>query len=152
MTVVITVLVGLLFLGQTIFFFRDIPTLISALIVGFLWLIFILCYGFHPASYEYQDGAVVVKTPFRSFTYLQTEIEKVEILEESAMKGSIRTFGVGGVFGYFGKFYNRSIGGMTWYASQRKNWVLLQTKKGRKIILTPDDPQGFVKIIQGSLS
>jgi hypothetical protein len=55
------------------------------------------------------------------------------------MRGTIRTFGVGGLFGYFGKFHTPNIGHITFYATQRVNKVLIVTKQGKKIILTPDD-------------
>lgn len=55
------------------------------------------------------------------------------------LKWSIRTFGNGGVFGYYGKFFNNSFGSMTWFATRRENFVMLILKDGRKIVVTPDD-------------
>ncbi len=55
-----------------------------------------------------------------------------------------RTFGVGGLFGYSGHYHNETIGDMTFYATQNKNWVLVHTIKGESIILTPDDPDKFL--------
>ena len=57
---------------------------------------------------------------------------------------TIRTFGVGGLFGYFGKFFNSKIGRLTMYGTRRNNTVLIETDN-KKIILTPDDPIEFLK-------
>ncbi|MBS4044542.1 MAG: hypothetical protein KGZ59_12085 [Chitinophagaceae bacterium] len=76
---------------------------------------------------------------------LKSEIISVGQLEKEKLKGTIRTFGVGGLFGYFGKFYNNKIGVMTLYATRRSNYVLIKTSANKKIILTPDNPEDFVK-------
>lgn len=55
------------------------------------------------------------------------------------MKWTIRTFGNGGLFGYFGKFYNAAFGKMTWYATRRNNYLVLSTSENGKIVLTPDN-------------
>jgi len=36
------------------------------------------------------------------------------------------------------------MGPMTWYATRRRNAVLVTTPGGKKIIITPDEPEGFV--------
>ena len=60
------------------------------------------------------------------------------------MYGVIRTFGVGGLFGYYGQFYNSKIGSMTWYATRQNNTVLVRTIDNKNIVLTPDEPEKFV--------
>lgn len=74
-----------------------------------------------------------------------------EVLEKDALYWSIRTFGVGGLFGYFGKFANAKLGNMTWYATRRDKTVLIKTAGNKKIILTPDDPNQFVADFNASL-
>ncbi|MBL0309788.1 MAG: hypothetical protein IPP77_08985 [Bacteroidetes bacterium] len=153
-TMIISSLVGALFIGQTVFFlvFSNLNSTLTAVIAISLWLIFVLCYGFHPAGYECTEAAIIIKTPFRSIVYPKAEMDKIRRAGDEEMVSSIRTFGVGGLFGYYGKFYNRHLGHMTWYASQGKNWVILLTKNGKNIVLTPDNPQQFIETLQGSLS
>ena len=67
-----------------------------------------------------------------------------QIVDKETMKWTVRTFGVGGLFGYFGKFANRALGSMTLYATRRNNYVLIITTDERKIIITPDEPISFV--------
>ena len=71
----------------------------------------------------------------------------VELLDKERLNGSIRTFGVGGLFGYWGRFANSKIGVMTWYATRRDNAVLITKFNNKKIVLTPDEPELFVSTI-----
>ena len=57
----------------------------------------------------------------------------------------MRKFGSGGVFGYIGKFWNKQQGNMIWYATDMKNPVMIETKNGKKIVLTPDDREQFLE-------
>ena len=74
----------------------------------------------------------------------RTQIKSVELIDKEKIKTSLRTFGVGGLFGYFGNFVNMDLGKMTWYATRRDKVVLVQTIDNRKIILTPNEPEKFV--------
>ena len=60
------------------------------------------------------------------------------------MPRSIRVFGVGGLFGYFGLFRNSRYGTMIWYATRRDQFVVIERSNGKTIVLTPDDPNLFV--------
>ena len=50
----------------------------------------------------------------------------------------IRTFGVGGLFGIYGKFYTNGLGNITVFGTQSKNYILIRTNS-QKIVITPDD-------------
>jgi Bacterial PH domain len=78
----------------------------------------------------------------------RNNIQSVQEIDESQVKNSIRTFGVGGFFGNFGKFWNGKLGNMTWYVTRKNNFVLVETKDQKKIILTPDKPAEFVASFQ----
>lgn len=69
-------------------------------------------------------------------------VEKKQIPSEDTT-WTIRTFGVGGLFGYYGKFFHTKYGSMIWYATQRKNYVMLVTQ-GTKFVLTPNEPEKFL--------
>jgi hypothetical protein len=68
-----------------------------------------------------------------------SSIETVGVLDNNLLMGSIRTFASGGLFGYFGFFWRYKFGHFQLYGTQRKNFVLLRLKSGRKIVITPDD-------------
>ncbi len=63
------------------------------------------------------------------------------------LNASVRLFGVGGLFGYYGKYANHVLGRTTWYATRRDTPVLLETMDDKKYILTPNDPNGFARAL-----
>ena len=71
-------------------------------------------------------------------------IKSIELIDRQKISWSLRTFGIGGLFGYFGNFANSKMGRMTWYATRRDRTVLVVTNGGKKIILTPDDPEKLI--------
>jgi len=66
-------------------------------------------------------------------------VKDVFVATRESMKWTIRTFGNGGLFGYFGKFRNGNYGNMTWYATRSNNYVMIITASDKKIVLTPDE-------------
>jgi hypothetical protein len=109
-----------------------------------LIIVTIICFILKPSYYILEDETIIIHRIFKDVKILRSDILKVELVPAEKLKWSIRTFGVGGLFGYFGKFYNRNIGSMTWYATQRKNFVLIKTSK-KNIIITPDEAENFVE-------
>ncbi|MFM7328528.1 MAG: PH domain-containing protein, partial [Bacteroidota bacterium] len=55
------------------------------------------------------------------------------------LRWSIRLFGSGGLFGYFGKFRNSTFGTMNWYATRLGKFVVIILRSGEKFVVTPDD-------------
>jgi hypothetical protein len=107
-------------------------------------LIYVGVYLFRPINYELTSDKLTIHRPFSDVNIDRNLIEGVLLLERSALKFTIRTFGVGGLFGNYGKFYNTHFGKMTWYATRMDRAVLVKTTDGKKIIVTPDDADGFV--------
>jgi len=101
-------------------------------------------YMYSTKGYETRGKGLIITThnEIRKFNYLQ--IMDVRKVAAGEMAGLSRTFGVGGLFGYSGHFHNSTIGDMTFYATQQKNWVLMHTFAGEAIVVTPDNPDKFV--------
>lgn len=111
-------------------------------------VICLLAYGialaYRPLYYQVDDVELEIVRPFSTVRIKRSDILKVEIAAESTLRGSIRTFGSGGFFGYYGKFYHPSLGAMTWYATRRDSLVFITTIHYKKMIFSPDDPELFV--------
>ena len=74
------------------------------------------------------------------------DVERVEA-SPGVMTGSVRVFGIGGVFGSYGWFRNAVLGSYTSYATDPARAVVL--KVGQKtLVVTPDDPAGFVAAVE----
>jgi hypothetical protein len=116
------------------------PSIISLLLAGIYLFIFLL----KPVYYFVDSHQLVIHRLLNNVVIERSRISTVSLLDIKEIRGSVRTFGVGGLFGYFGRFYRYGIGSMTWYATRRNHLVLIVTHDGQKIIVTPDDTATFI--------
>lgn len=120
---------------------------LSLIIFSFV-LIIIFCLAFMTTAYTLENGKLVIIRPAKNKEYDLADIDSFELTDRSKLKGTIRSFGVGGLFGYFGKFYNMRIGKMTYYATKKDLGILIRFKNGKIIYITPDDLDAFVKDLE----
>jgi Bacterial PH domain len=66
--------------------------------------------------------------------------------DETAMKGSLRLFGNGGLFVFAGLFTNRKLGRYRAFATQPRNSVVLKFTN-RTLVVTPDRPLEFLQTL-----
>jgi Bacterial PH domain len=109
---------------------------------------FIVVYLLRPNNYSVSADKLLIHRMINNVEINRNNIQSVQEIDVSKIKNSIRTFGVGGFFGSFGKFWNSTLGNMTWYVTRKNNYVLVETKDQKKIILTPDKPEEFVASFQ----
>lgn len=143
----LTVGITLLFLGITIgpkLFGKPGNTEIPIFISFVLFLTYVISYSFSPKSYEINETNVIIKRAFNNVTLNRSQIKDILKIENGKLYWSIRTFGVGGLFGYFGKFWSKEFGNMTWYATRRDKAIMIITKENKKIVLTPDEVEKFI--------
>ena len=147
LTKIVTVAVTVLYIGIFLNIFMkesDLSQGSTYVIGAILILSYGITYAFRPIDYQVTPDQLIIRRPLKDVVIQRSDIAKIEALESDRLRWSLRTFGVGGLFGYFGKFYNPKIGSMTWYATRRNNAVLIKTAKGKNIIVTPDEVGGFV--------
>lgn len=153
-TSVYFILVLTLILGAvTVFVFRKsgdaTATLIScALGPGILIIIAIAMYSLQPRSVTVDISGLTIDRKIKPVSIDFSEISSIHVVINGEMKGVIRTVGNGGVFGYTGLYYNKKFGSMTWYCSQHRNYIILQTNKSKKLVITPDDPDGLIREVR----
>lgn len=121
---------------------------LSLIVIILLLLAYLFTFLLRPLHYTITDTALIIQRPLSSKKIARADIEALELFINGELNWAIRTFGVGGLFGYFGRFFKGSIGSMTWYATRRNKAVLIRTKKGDRIVVTPDDYEGFVTALQ----
>ena len=124
------------FMENSYFFSRiklPIPSVILfLLIIGATYL-------YSPKYYKIENGNVIIVRPLGNIKILLVEITSAGVTHSISMLNTYRTFGSGGLFGYFGKCWNKEIGEFKMYATQRKNMILIVTSTGKKFVITPDD-------------
>ena len=144
----VTIVISILFpviIGIQFYFNALGPVIPICTAVGLL-LIYFITYVYRPIHYQILEDKLIIHRPILDVKIDSKEIRSVELLDNDALRSTIRVVGVGGLFGYYGKFANKKLGMMTWYATRRDNAVLVTTTADKKIIITPDDPAKFVEI------
>jgi hypothetical protein len=102
-------------------------------------LVYTICFGFRITGYVLTTEAIIIKRPFKDVVLKIESVKDVFLAKKETMRWVLRTFGNGGLFGYFGEFRNGTFGAMTWYATRKSNYLILETIDSTKIVLTPDD-------------
>lgn len=147
-TTILTATISVLFIVIIIFQFLTIYNTSKWVVLitySFLIILYLIVVLFKPRYYNLNYEELIINRFIGNVSIRKSGIKSVEIIDKEKLKGSIRTFGVGGLFGYFGKFYNSTFGAMTWYATKRSNYILIKTTSNKKIIITPNNPEDFVK-------
>ncbi len=106
-----------------------------------VFLVYLICFLYRTIDYRTKDNKLIINRLIKKVILDKSEILNVELLTNEDLKWTIRTFGVGGLFGYFGKFRNSKIGNMTWYATRRNHAILINLNNGQKIVITPYNPE-----------
>ncbi|WP_018629845.1 PH domain-containing protein [Niabella aurantiaca] len=110
--------------------------------VSFLSLI--MPYGFSIKKYRIDHEALTICRPFGDKRFPLSSIASAAIIDPKLLRWSWRIWGSGGLFGWYGTFGNRHFGTMTWYRTRRDRAVLIATDKNKKLVLSPDDVEGFI--------
>ncbi len=142
-TISITVLFAVIIIGQYSII-KDVGRAVPIYTTVALILIYFIAFAFRPINYNLANGKLTIHRLLLDVNIDRVNIKSVELIDKDKIGWSLRTFGIGGLFGYFGYFVNIKMGKMTWYATRKDRTVLLLTNDNKKIILTPDDHTKFL--------
>jgi hypothetical protein len=106
--------------------------------------VYFISYGFSTKAYQLTQDEVIIRRLLGNVKIKRSEILSVKIIEKEQMGWLIRTFGVGGLFGYWGRFSSSKLGSMTWYATRKNKIVLITKINNKKIVITPDEAEQFI--------
>ena len=112
--------------------------------------VYLITYGFSTKAYELTQNEVIIRRLLGNVKIKRSEITSVEIIEKEQMGWLIRTFGVGGLFGYWGRFSSSKLGSMTWYATRKNKIILIKTINNKRIAITPNEMEQFVSDFNSS--
>lgn len=140
-----TFLVTCLFVIISAFQFYVPQNTVTVVLPILLLAVYVLVFLYRPLGYQIEDGNIIVirvlsklnvAIPLRSVTH-------ADYVERKMLGFVWRTFGVGGLFGYFGSFASSKLGAITFYATRRDKLVLIKTPN-KLYAITPDEPEQFV--------
>ncbi|UYW02268.1 PH domain-containing protein [Flavobacterium agricola] len=104
-----------------------------------MFAILFICWLYAPYCYEITSTDFIIRRRIGAIKIKKDAIQSVQMLTKNEISGSIRTFGVGGLFGYYGIFEVSKIGKTTFYITQCKNLILLVTNTNKKMLISPND-------------
>lgn len=109
------------------------------LVILFLLLILFVTWSYHPRYLLLTDDALIVKRGWGQLSIPYSQIKTVQSYRMTSK--DIRLWGSGGMWGYFGLFYNRSLGRYYAYAGDLDETFLLTTHNGRSYLLSASHSQ-----------
>ncbi len=144
---VITSLILLFLIGVFITFYFLIPKINALFIINLLiaFIPIVLTYIYSPQQYILEHEVLTIEKVIGSLNIKKSDVKKITKIEKDDLNGTIRLFASGGMFKYFGKFSNHKLGKFEMYSgSVKQNLVLIELKSGRKIVISPDNPDTFI--------
>ena len=115
---------------------------VSALL---FFLLISVCYVYSTRSYSVRNGKLIIHRIAGDKSIDLREIASARLMDGS--EGGIRTFGVGGLFGYFGWFRLDAMGSVELHATRGDRRVLIELKNGKRFVISPDDT-GIIRQLQ----
>ena len=101
--------------------------------------------AFSIRGYSVMDGKLLIHRLGWSNKFDLSELVSAEV-NPGATMGSLRTMGIGGLFGFVGHFHNEILGSYKAFATNEFNTVVLAFGN-QTIVVTPDDPEEFVEAV-----
>jgi Bacterial PH domain len=134
--------VAILVVALVILFGRDAGRSVGPPLGSALVMILLVTYLVSTREYAMGEGKLVVRKVMGSKSF---ELRGASVGPDAlAFKGMTRVFGNGGFFAFDGLFYSSRLGFVRSYARNREHGVVVVLAGGRKLVLSPDDPNAFV--------
>jgi hypothetical protein len=97
-------------------------------------------------SYRIDGGHLSIRRMFWNTTIPLLGIHQA-VHDPTAIKGSLRIFGNGGLFGMTGLYWNRNLGRFRLFATDPAKAVVLRLH-GRIVVISPDEPEEFLRELE----
>ncbi len=112
-------------------------------------LIPLLSWAWSPCAVELSGGELrVIRRAWRGAGYPLGEVTSVTVLPPRWLLGAVRTFGNGGLFGYYGWFWRK--GGAFRLFATRRDPLVEVVVGGRRVVVSPDEPEAFAEAVGAS--
>ena len=118
-------------------------------IVAIVVIPIIYCATWTPKYISIRSNDFVFKKMIGNITIPIKAIDDIYKIDSNSLKGSIRTFGSGGAFGYLGRFKNDTLGKYSMYITEKKNLIAIKTDD-KIYVFNCDDPDQFISLIKAS--
>lgn len=112
-------------------------------------LVVVLSYAYSPRGYALLERSIVVKRLIGGARIPLERVREARRTTSDDLRGCIRLWGSGGMFGYYGLFRTSKLGKCWWYVTDRPNTVVVITDE-KTALFSPDDVDGFLAAIRAT--
>ncbi len=107
----------------------------------FLLAVALVTYGVSPRGFSLSPEGLRIHRPFGAHVLPFDKVRSARRAQPNELCG-LRTFGSGGMFGFFGWFWSRKLGHYRAYVTNRRKMVLVEAE--RPYLLSPERPDDFL--------
>lgn len=119
----------------------------SAIVAVLTTGILAVSWAYSPSRYEVHGRDIIV---FRAIgTVRLGPVEMIRPATADDLRGTLRLWGSGGLFGYFGLYRTSTLGRCWWYVTNRGNTLIATTSDGA-VLVSPDNVSGFLAMLPES--
>ena len=111
-----------------------------ALLYASIW------WGGRPSRFLVTDAALTIVWPVRRAVVPRHDVAGARVMTLREFRdeyGNTVRVGAGGLFGTFGWLWSRRGGWLDVYVTNLGDWVVVERRSGRPLVLSPADPEGF---------
>jgi hypothetical protein len=138
-TKLISLFVSILFFG--------IAALIHNAVVACVYAVgLFLAYAYSPSGYTIRQRSLIVKRLIGNVQIPLDDLREVRATTSDDLRGCLRLWGNGGLFGYYGLYRTSKLGRCTWYVTNRSRTVVLIAGE-KTTLVSPGDVNGFLAAI-----
>lgn len=122
-------------------------TAAAVLVAAALAATFALAWGLAPRAFWIGGDRLRIERPLFAVDIPLALIRAAGSLPDGSFRGSIKVAGTAGLFGYYGRFWSRSLGAFRLYATRRTGLVVVDTADER-FVISPDRPERFLEVLR----
>ncbi len=108
-------------------------------------------YAYSPRGYSLDGREIVVHRLIGNVRIRLAGLRQARPATAEDLSGGIRLWGSGGMFGYYGLFRTSGLGKCTWYVTNRRNMVVVETEE-KTALFSPDDVARFLGEVRNSFA
>jgi hypothetical protein len=140
------------YLAVTGYLARGLAGLLLMPIAGLLLALYVFVWFFaRPIRFEIWPDALWVVWPARQRRIPLVDVTDAHLVTRSGPPPRPRgggRLGVGGLWGGFGWAWTSRAGLVDLYVSRQDDLVLVERRVGRSLLISPDQPEGFVRALR----
>lgn len=104
-----------------------------------------VAYASTPLGYALDEHTLTIeRKTLRRVRIPLASISACYPLPRGDLRRTIRIYGTGGLFGWSGRYRDRTLGSFSMHASSLDRMVVIRTRTRKPLVISPEDPEAFL--------